>query len=72
MVGFEHVWIYISEPWEDEKNLPSLDFVTFIPYNNRVQDFMYRANGTIGVFNLSPWRAKRLELDWIVFLTLSN
>jgi hypothetical protein len=85
LVGFDHVWIYVNEPWEDGKDIPSLDFVTFIPFNNRVQDFMYRKNNTIGVFNLpvtevfrvasqndALWRAKRLGLDWMAFPDLDE
>ena len=53
IVGFDHVWLHVNEPWEDGKDLPSLDFVTFIPaFNNKVQDFMRKANSTIRVFRL--------------------
>ena len=85
MVGFDHVWMYVNEPWEYGKDVPSLDFVTFIPYNNKVQDFTGKPNSTIQVNNIpytevfrvasqndALWRAKRLGLDWMAFPDLAN
>ena len=85
MIGFDHVWIYqyVNEQWKDGKDLSSLDFVTFIPYSTKVQDFWAKAN--ISAYGIPPfdvfrvafqndalWRAKRMRLDWMAFLTWMN
>jgi len=79
MIGFDHVWIYVNEPWDDGKGIQSLDFVTFIPYSTKVQDFWDKTT-KIQVYNTPPeevfrvasqndalWRAKRMGLDWMAF-----
>lgn len=79
MIGFDHVWIYVNAPWGDGKGLQSLDFVTFIPYSTKVQDFKDKADMIFGqklaptdVFRVASqndalWRAKRMGLDWMAF-----
>jgi len=85
LLGFDHIWIYVNEPWEDGKGLHSTDFLTFIPYNNHAKDIYVGANvSTAGM--LVPWvevfrvasqndalyRAHRMNLEWMAFIDLDE
>jgi len=83
LIGFDHVWIYVNEPWDDGKDLPSTNFVTFIPYNTKISDFWKRAiimlvkMFSMDVFRVSSqndalWRAKRMGLEWMAFVDMDE
>jgi hypothetical protein len=85
LLGFDHVWMYVNEPWEDGKDLPSTDFLTFIPYNNHLKDIYVGANISMTnmiaqwseVFranaqNDALYRASRMGLEWMVFPDLDE
>ena len=75
----------MNEPWEDGKDLPSTDFLTFIPYNNHLKDIYVGANISMTnmiaqwseVFranaqNDALYRASRMGLEWMVFPDLDE
>jgi hypothetical protein len=83
LIGFDHVWMYVNEPWENGKDLPqSLDFLTFIPYNIKASYFKgnivaYMSTPFADVFrtasqNDALWRARRMGLEWMAFPDLDE
>jgi len=83
LIGFDHVWMYVNEPWDAGKDIPSTNFVTFIPYNTKINYFRKRA--TIQLKNIAPmeafrissqndalWRAKRMGLEWMAFVDMDE
>jgi len=85
LLGFDHIWIYVNEPWDDGKDLHSADFLTFIPYNNHAKDIYVGANvSTAGMLtqwmevfrdasqNDALYRASRMGLEWMAFIDLDE
>ncbi|GFH61179.1 hypothetical protein CTEN210_17655 [Chaetoceros tenuissimus] len=85
LIGFDHIWLYVNEPWNNGINLPlEIAGVTFIPYDNKIQNHWndmktmgflrtmtmdtWRANSQ----NDALWRAKRMNMDWMVFIDLDE
>jgi len=85
LLGFDHIWIYVNEPWENGHNLFSTDFLTFIPYNNHAKDMYQAANVSMEDMRMHPlevfrlashndalYRASRMGLEWMAFLDLDE
>jgi hypothetical protein len=81
ILGFDHVWVYVNEPWNDGKDLPIRDYVTWIPYNHNILHYntTYRKmpGHPMEMFRIASqndalWRARRLGLDWMAFVDLDE
>lgn len=82
LLGFDHVWMYVNEPWKDGKDFPfNRDYVTWIPYNHNIQNYNTRYKKMpghpmeqfrIASQNEALWRARRLGLDWMAFVDLDE
>ena len=76
MIGFDHVWLYVNEDWNDGEGLIHRDYITWIPYNFHDQypelGLHYlrpRSVNPMELFrvagqNCALWRAKCMGLDW--------
>lgn len=72
LIGFDHVWLYVNDDWNNGKGLIHRDYITWIPYNFNLFRYEYsrmRGNNPMDVFrvmgqNDGLWRAKRMGLDW--------
>lgn len=81
ILGFDHVWVYVNEAWNDGKDFPLRDYVTWIPYNHNIQNYntTYKKmpghpmeQFRIASQNEALWRARRLGLDWMAFVDLDE
>lgn len=85
IIGFDHIWIYINEPWLNGTGLPlEMPGVTFIPYDNKIQnhwkDFKRKGKVRTSTFDTwrgntqvdALWRAKRMDMDWMAFVDLDE
>jgi len=83
LIGFDHAWIYVNEPWDDGKDLPqSVDILTFIPYNIKASNFKgniraHMSTPFADVFRIvsqndALWRARRMGLEWMAFPDLDE
>lgn len=66
-IGFDHVFLYVNEDWDHGKDLVHRDYITWIPYNFRLQqqgsiswEYFREAGMTDMV-----WRARRLKMKWL-------
>jgi len=72
LIGFEHVWLYVNDDWDDAKGLIHADYITWIPFKFRINDYHYvrkRKFNPMDVFrvvgqNDALWRAKRMGLNF--------
>ncbi|KAL7569039.1 hypothetical protein ACA910_021319 [Epithemia clementina (nom. ined.)] len=70
VLGLEHFWVYVNEPW-NTTGLPHLDYVTYVPFNFYLNDHILHANELhihwqVPMQMKCLWNAKRLGLDWIL------
>mmetsp|Transcript_1878 Transcript_1878/g.3402 ORF Transcript_1878/g.3402 Transcript_1878/m.3402 type:complete len:510 (-) Transcript_1878:2414-3943(-) len=82
ILGFDHVWIYVNEPWNHGKDFPPREYITWIPYNHNLQNYnitTYKKMAghpmeqfRIASQNEALWRARRLGLDWMAFVDLDE
>lgn len=74
LLGVQHFWVYVNEPWEGlQEYLPQLPYVSYIPYDYFHADHwnhsVYRFTGLF--FWQVPmqmnciYRAKRLQLEYV-------
>jgi Glycosyltransferase family 92 len=73
MVGFDHIWLYINEPWSLDY-LPQRPYVTYIPNNYKLTPEHYpffEQKVRIDHFfqkmqqNECLYRAKRMNIEWM-------
>jgi hypothetical protein len=76
LLGVDHVWIYMNEAWDDGRDLPHRDYITWIPFDWNVYNHkkfskfpndhsyynLYRVAGQTDAI----WRARREGMDWII------
>jgi hypothetical protein len=76
LLGVDHVWIYINEAWDDGRDLPHRDYITWVPFDWNLYNYkniktygghktyhnMFRCAGAIDAI----WRARREGMDWIL------
>jgi Glycosyltransferase family 92 len=73
LVGFDHIWVYINEPWSTD-HLPQRSYVTYIPNNYKLVpnhwpffekkvriDFFFQTMQQ----NECLYRAKRMKIGWM-------
>ena len=83
LIGFDHVWIYVNELWEDGNDFPqSVDVLTFIPYNIKASNFKGNVHAYMSIpfsevfcsasQNDALWRACRMGLEWMAFPDLDE
>ena len=85
IIGFDHIWIYINEPWLNGTGLPlEMPGVTFIPYDNKIQNHWkdFKREGKVRTDTKDTWRAntqvdalwraKRMDMDWMAFVDLDE
>jgi hypothetical protein len=77
LLGVDHVWIYINEAWDNGRDLPHRDYITWVPFDWNLYNYknfttypddhrfthnMFRCAGAIDAI----WRARREGMDWIL------
>jgi hypothetical protein len=75
LIGIQHFWIYVNEPWDNLRHLPQRPYVTYVPYD--YNDYWDAHVAAEGHFNPGPhfmqepfqmqclYRAKKNKLDWV-------
>ena len=75
LIGFDHIWIYVNEDWNNTTKIVHRDYITWIPYKFNIVDTPHynkpRAFTPFEIFRIASqndalWRAKRMGLEWIV------
>ena len=80
LIGFDHIWLYVNDDWDDGKDLLERDYITWIPYNfhvesngeNKRHHFTPWEFFRIASMNDALWRAKRMGLDWLSFIDIDE
>ena len=71
LIGFDHIWIYINEDWNNATKIVHRDYITWIPYKFNIVDTPHydkpRAFTPFEIFRIASqndalWRAKRMGL----------
>jgi len=82
LIGFDHIWIYVNEDWNNGKGLVHKDYITWIPFNfkkiwlsnyNRTEI----SKGSKETFRIAGqndglWRAKRMRMDWFTAMDVDE
>ena len=81
LIGISHFWVYLNEKW-NLKDLPTLPYVTYIPYNYFWKDhaahskhFQPRKHEIVWqqpMLHQCLYRAKSYSFDWIVTTDLDE
>jgi len=75
LIGFDHIWIYLNEDWDNATNIVHRDYITWIPYKFNIMNTLNynkpRAFNPMNIFRIASqndalWRAKRMGMEWIV------
>jgi hypothetical protein len=81
LIGFDHIWIYINDEWNDGQDLPVRDYITWIPWNYNTHHYNKTLEKKYCAFheifrppsqNDALWRARRLGFDWMAFPDLDE
>ena len=77
-IGVDHIWLYVNEDWDNARDLPQRDYVTWVPWNfhlsNEVRKQVY--GGYIEMQAMSQndalYRAKRLGFEWLATIDIDE
>jgi hypothetical protein len=78
ILGADHIWLYVNEDWNDGKDLPQRDYITWIPYNFHVVSSAEKKHYApweffrVASMNDALWRAKRMDLDWLAVIDIDE
>jgi hypothetical protein len=73
LIGIDHFWIYLTEPWNGLQNLTEQPHITFIPYNFHWGDHRKHSKRKTGIEifwqmamnHQCIFKAKRHNLQWV-------
>lgn len=80
LIGFDHIWIYVNEDWNNATDLVHRDYITWIPFRfNIAEEDLYNITRKdhgyypteimrVSAQNDALWRAKRMGLDWLALI----
>jgi hypothetical protein len=73
IIGIEHFWIYVNEPWNELKSLPQRPYITYIPYGYSMGNHHGKEKKKLKYYNFFQsiaemdciYRSKSLGFDWV-------
>ena len=82
LLGVEHIWIYINEPWYNGMDMPYRDYITWIPYNMNIYNYpnftkfpgdqIYMECFRGASQTDAIWRARQAGMDWIAMIDIDE
>jgi hypothetical protein len=80
LIGVDHLWVYINEPWNTSWSLPQRPYVTYVPYDDHWDDLrrgMKRSMFDYAYFqeaqnNECLFRGRQYGVEWMVMLDVDE
>jgi hypothetical protein len=80
LIGVDHLWVYINEPWNTSWSLPQRPYVTYVPYNDNWDELRHGLKRSMFDYayfqeahnNECLFRGRQYGVEWMVMLDVDE